>query len=394
MAGRTARFGFNRFGGEQSGTISDDGQKYTSLDRDRMDHLFAMIERHDHRVASPVVDLEAPELTLLYSGELEAGVEYFYRFSIVDATGAESPASEEISVATPDVLELPGSVDVHVAEGVAGSLPPDTYYYAVTALRGEEETPLGGSGVMTLMAPEAAVRVGLPDYGDAEAFRIWRMGSREPGYTKVGVVSSPDEEFIDDGSVPADPCSCDPGNMPPSYNTGIASYAVEVALPESVDLTGAESWRLYRTTIGGVYGATSLVEEVVDTEDEWDEDAPLTRSYTDDGSSELDAGAPIDDFPDINFKPFTFEHSRDLPDPEDYPQYYPIISRGVLYANIDGDWEAIGGGGGDSAPTGAPVFTSPNGSRWIQSVDDNGDVVMVPTEFPGPPTSPQGVTIV
>lgn len=41
-----------------------------------------------------------------------------------------------------------------------------------------------------------------------------------------------------------------------------------------------------------------------------------------------------------------------------------------------------------------PVFTSADGSRWIQSVSDAGELVLTPTDFPGPPAAPVDVEVI
>ena len=41
---QTARFKFNKFGGSEEGTLSDNGQKYSSLDRDTLEKLAAAVK--------------------------------------------------------------------------------------------------------------------------------------------------------------------------------------------------------------------------------------------------------------------------------------------------------------------------------------------------------------
>lgn len=390
MAGTTPRFGFNFFGAGTPGTISDNGQKYTSLDRLLMDRLLASVEGHHHRYVPPTSGLTAAPATTLVStgGQLSAGYTYYYKISVVDLEGNESIASPEAAQGTPTPLQPPAMPGLSSDPDTVGVLLPGYYYYALTGLRGTEESTIGPAAMVSLVAGENAIKVDLPTFGAADSLRIWRMGSADAGFTRIGLVSAGTTEFIDDGSTPADPCACDPGVAPPPFNTGISNYAVDIELPGTVDVDQIQSWKIYRSNYAGIYGAGSLVHEVVERTDEWDITSPLVTVWTDTGLG-LSVGQPLSTDKNMRFQPFAFDavpEGDGLPDISLYPLNYPILYNGQLYANLDGVWTLLGGGGGGGGM--APVLTSPLGERFLLSVDELGGLVTTPTVFPGPPTPP------
>lgn len=395
MAGRTARFRFNKFGGGVPGTIGDDASKFTSLDRDLMDSLFAQIESHDHKFRLPHSDLtNEPSLVLEPgAGDLDAGVTYYYCYSLVDAFGVETMPSPMAEITLPDLLEVPDPPVAYVDEGNSeGNLEPGLYYYVVTALRDQEESVISDVETLTLSPEYGAITIELPEYGEADGFRIWRMRHTDPGYTPVGVVNVPTAVFVDDGSVEADPCACDPENMPPtSFNRGMSDYAVEVSLPSGLSLDGFTGWRLYRTTIQGAaeWPTASLVHQIVEREDEYDPESPLLRSYLDTGEA-LSPGRPQEIIESMQLVPFTFDTKAELPNPAPYPAGYPLLVGRKLYVKVGSAWELVAGGGAGGM---GQILTAPDGGRWVMSVDSSGNVVTTPTAFPGPPTPPQNVQI-
>jgi hypothetical protein len=392
MAGTTPRFGFNFFGAGTPGTITDNGQKYTSLDRLLLDRLLASVETHHHRYVPPTSGLAtAPTTTLITTGgQLSAGYTYYYKVAVVDLEGNESIASPEAAQGTPTPLQPPAMPGLSsMPEESAGVLTPGYYYYALTALRGTEESVIGPAAMVNLVVGETAVLLDLPTYGAAHSFRVWRMGSQDAGFTRIGIVDTPGDIFVDDGSTPADPCACDPGVAPPAFNTGISNYAIDVELPVSVDVTKIRSWKIYRSNYAGIYGAGSLVHEVVERTDEWDMTSPLVTVWTDTGLG-LQVGQPLNSDKNMRFQPFIFDHVSEegdpLPDPAAYPEFYPFIYEGKLYAKIGTDWTLVGGGGGGGGMS--PILTNINGDRFMLSVDATGALVTTQTYFPGPPAPP------
>ena len=396
----TARFRFSKFGGTAGGSMTDDGMKFSLADRDMLDRLLQQVEQNDYLHHPQALSaLPAPSATLGSAGVLAAGETYYYRYALVDEAGYETLASGEVAVTTPDILPAPDAPGAYVDELTAGALPAGVYYYALTGLRGDEQSVLGELVAVSVDAV-SAVTLDMPSYGDAESFRVWRMGASDPGWTAVAIVDAPDTSFVDDGSVPPDPCACDPENLPPmSFNEGIASYSVTVALPEGVSLDGVSAWRLYRSTSSGAYPTEALVHHVIETVDEWDEESDLVSTWVDAGADPI-AGTPLDFDANLRPRAFAFDTRLELPPVDGFPQSYPIVVGSTLYVRRDDTWLPLtgggGGGGGDAEPTPPrpPVLTSPDGSRFILTVANDGSLVTQPTVFPGAPTPPENLVVV
>lgn len=392
MSGLTRRFRLNKFGAGISGTISDDGQKFSSKDRDTIDLLLEQTELHDHHVrpveGAPLAGLSA--FLQPSGGSLRAGANYCYRYSLVDAQGFETVAAPEVVVVTPALLPAPVAPGLYVAPAFAAGALVGIYYYALTALRGAEESTLGAAAATSISSPDGAITLDLPAYGDADGFRVWRMGANDAAYTKIAVVNAPAGTFLDAGTVLADPCAGDPSNAPPAFNTGASAYSVVLTLPIGVSLTGKSAWRIYRTTIAGVYPVNSLVHQVVETVDEWDPTSALIRIWTDTGS-QLRPGAPADYDANMRFTPFALDSAAALPNPAGYPESYPFCVGDTLYLRVNGAWAPVGGK--PLELPGALIYTSLDGARWALRVANNGTVSAVATIFPGAPTPPQNVMV-
>lgn len=361
MAGQTPRFGFNFFGGDTAGTFSDDADKFTGDDRLALDRILTAIEGHNHRVTEELVPpSEDLDLDVDSGGALDAGLTYYYVVAFVNGDGLETAAGPESSLALPDVLPIPGEAQAETGTG-AGTLHAGTYYYALTGLRGDEETPLSNPVAVTVLADEHIVTLTLPDLGDATSFQIWRMSDSDSGYTRIGTSSN--ATFVDDGSVPAGIYG-DPANVPPTSNAGIDAYSITITLTgdDLINVTKAVSWRIYRSEVSGAYGAASLVHEVVEHIDDLDPDSALMTTWIDDGDAQL-TGSPKLISSEVHVAPFTFdsvEGADPLPDATGYPQNYPIVDgAGLLNLNRTGVWTPISGSTG---PTGATGPAGPSGA--------------------------------
>lgn len=394
MSQRTARFGLNYYGGGTSGSALDDGEKYTSTDRLLLDRILAAIEVHDyHRAAGTVAGMtllqpEQPLASVGTGGSLMSGQRYFYRVSFVDVHGLESLASAEVVATMPGLIPRP--VTPTLGENQTGVLKPGLYYYALTALSdastAPEESTLSPAASITILEGGGGVLVYSPPLETGVALHaVWRLGPFESGYTRIGTTA--ETTFTDDGAVTANPCACEPESMPPLATSGSPRYAVAVALNANDQAKVSASdrqvarWRLYRAQTPGGYTARSLVQELTAEPDQ-----PLPNSFLDIGDA-LAVGNPANSDQRLSLQTFTFDTADELPDASLYPQFYPFLVGETLYAKIDTSWVALGGGGGASAP----VFTSPNGSRWRQQVGDDGTISMVATIEPGPPTAPLSV---
>lgn len=359
MSGTTPRFGLNWFDGDsQPGTLSDDGQKYTGDDRLLLDRLLSAIENHDHSDPdstdpSPTPDAVGLSLTS-GSGALEAGKAYFYRVSFVDRQGTETPASDEASIDTPDKLPAPAAPSATTDPG--GTLPAGLYFYALTAVRGIEETPLGEPVSVTVLVGEGQVTLTPPSLGDASAFYVWRMNDADGQWTRFSSTIS-FGDFVDDGSSTPTP------RNPPSVNTGTSNYSVSVALsyPDQATVQNFAGWKIYRTTTSGTYGGNSLVEKVTTRTVDSDPTSPLVTSFLDVGDALLPGSPPpINQGTKMRFVKQRLAIVTELPtDLSAYPQGFPLIlvdgSTLKFYVLHGTDWELVGGGGSSAFPISATL---------------------------------------
>ncbi len=380
----TRNFGLNYFGGTTPGGLDEDGGKFTGQDRiaiDRMLKALATSSRHRH-TSDTITDPATPTATLGTDGGLPGGVTYAYCVTFVDADGLESLPSQEVVVSTPDVLEEPDEPFLAEAEG-GGSLAAGLYYYALTAIRGEEESVQGGQTSITLDLDASGVVLTLPaPPAGATSFQIWRMNAADVGWTRIAVVGATEgSTYTDTGTVPANTDADDPAQQPPLTNLGVAIYNVQIELdPADIAVVTAPgsriaAWNIYRTETPTAYPAASLVHHVVDRNDPLDTgdpSLPLITSYSDDGDILLDGVPPLAST-QMQIAPYVFDHVDSLPDHTQYPLWYPLVYANQLYVKTASGWLNVGGGGGGSGEV--VMFT-----QDTQSTDWS-----IPHSFPYPP---------
>jgi hypothetical protein len=376
MAGQTPRFNLNFFGGDTQGSLDDDDDKYTSEDRLTLDRVLTAFENHDHHLTSTMAGpISAPSVLLGTAGQLAAGETYYYVISFVNSAGLETVAGDEVSVDTPDLLEAPDAPQGATDDTGLGALFSGQYYYALSGLRGAEESPLGLSTAVTLLTDEHQVTLTLPALDDATSFQVWRMKDDDPGWTRIGTTTS--STFLDAGTVAAGLYG-DPANEVPLISEGINNYSVTITLTgaDVAAVQDSAGWRIYRTDTSGVYSATSLVHEVVERVDEFDSTSDLLTSWIDEGDAQL-TGSPNTTSTQLEIPPYTFESAATLPATTAYPQNYPIIqdSDTTLYVNRSGTWTAIGGGGGGGSMRGSAFFGAWDDPTSITPGYLAGDVV-------------------
>jgi hypothetical protein len=303
VAAQTPDFGLNYFGPGVPGSLTDDGSKFTLGDRLLISRILKALEAHHHEggdklaapVGSPAVALDT------LSGQLPGGANIYYRVSYVDQFGLETAASSEVVQATPVPLGSPVAPTLAAAElGVltGPGLATDDYSYGLTAISGDQETPLGEVATLSLDGTLPTVVVTFPEpQGGQDSWGVWRMASHDAGWTKVETVAITELDFTDDGTTPPNPCACDPTDAPPTENLTASTNMITVSVPDpalvGADPSAVKRWRLYRTYTSGSYASSSLVAEVVTTVNE-DGTGGLVTSYDDDGTEALSLGQPLE----------------------------------------------------------------------------------------------------
>ena len=415
MSSKTPYFGLDYFGPGVSGSITDDGGKYTLGDRLFIDRILRSLTLHDH--AGDDVQLLDPSGTPgtsldTTSGQIPGGLNVFYRVSYIDKYGLETAASPEVVVATPAPLAVPDFPSLAAAAISDSDTNPglgvDTFLYALTATAGAQETPLGLAAEIDLDGSLTTVVVSYPAVQDSQdGWSIWRKGSHDPGFTRIGTGALDDVDFTDDGATAADPDAADPANSPPTTNLTNSVSAITVGVPDpdllEDDATPVLRWRLYRSYSSGSYAASSLVAEI-NTAINPDGTGGIVTEYDDDGSVALQPGQPLDvsqtTVPATKLRFIIVATADLLPDPTLLPQGYPaLVGSGASIAlyviSTDQMWHEVaggggGGGGGDGSLETYIYFSSvPGGHNYEVYVDDSGELVtqLLLPGAPGIPTS-------
>ncbi len=288
---RTEHYGFNKIG-PGSGSLSDDGSKFTELDRDTIDTLIynSYVHTHDGSNAETLPDLDPATLVELAGGSLPAGTPVYYTYTIVAPSGLETEGATVVSATTPTAVASPAAASL-VFDNVGGVLTPGQYFYAITAYTGttnSETTPSPDRATLTVPPGTSTnqITVTLPALpAGATGFNIYR---RKPGgvnynhiFTTVGGGGS---EVVDNG------IQEDPNRLMPTSNTTSVGIGYTVTLPFATTLLpSGYSWKLYRTFANGNW-ARSLLHHVVE------ETAPasgiIVDFYDDSGTVATSTGEP------------------------------------------------------------------------------------------------------
>lgn len=292
----TDHFGFTRVSvGE---TMTKNGYAVLDTDRLRLDGLLYALENHRHdgsvRLDGPSV---APTGVVSTSGgSLPSGQTLYYAVSYVDQWGLETAPSPEVSVVTGSAISRPTApVLTHYDSG--GTLACGRYAYQITyanASGGETDgsltanitTPGTCTGVSRIRLTFAAAPAGAP------AIKIYRAKPGQQQYYYLDTVQAV-TEYYDDGATAEDPTV-----VVPRLNNTATFNRVTVTIPGGAIPDDVISWKIYRATSPGSYGAFSLVHNVVEGLTDWDDTGsslqlgrPLTRSSTIGGSPQITTDA-------------------------------------------------------------------------------------------------------
>ena len=284
----TPNFGLARVGAGES--LAKHGNQALDADRVTLDALLHALEMHTHDAAPRLADPEelSPVLTTGTSGgQLPGGTTFYYTVSLIDRWGLETASCTEVSVTTPQALAVDGAPGLSTYSG-GGSLGTGQYSYVYTyvSTTGGETTPSRASSVRVLAGSTNRVEVDIPDLpSGAYQAKVYRSKDGQSQFFLVGIHDGVADYFTDTGA------SIDYTTVAPRTNTtgGTNTVTISVAGWASTWWEDAFGWRIYRALAPGEYGPTSLVHEVVETEDE--DTAVLRKTWVDDGD-ELESGTP------------------------------------------------------------------------------------------------------
>lgn len=269
-----------------------------TVDNTVVDAVLAALEVHDHGGGDRLRNPSGAASTVLnpVDGTLPGSSTYVYRYALVDRYGFETMGSPEITQSTPAVLAAPAVPQAVSAPG--GLLAPGIYFVYLSAMSGAEQTSLSAPTTINLISGEGTIVVSRPTTipTAVTGFNVWRQGPGEVAPTRIGSLALTDVNYTDAGDVPADDCACDPAKLPPAFNrtNSTNSITVSLSLADAALVQQAASpvlrWRLYRSTTSGGFTATSLLHQVVETDD----NGYLLTAWTDDGTASLTSGTPLE----------------------------------------------------------------------------------------------------
>lgn len=294
--GQTERFGFETFGGDQGGDISDRGYKFSIRDRQIIDAVLRALEVHEHDGGVALVDpVGAPVITLDQDdlGQLPAGTDLFYRVSFIDIFGLETAASDEYTIRTPDALVEPMAPALAAETGAGTISRTGTYQYAISVRNDAgQETMVGLSSSVRVRTGHNQVRIFLPVLPDGGVgYNVYRLSPNESEFLLIAETELLDEEWLDTG-LPADTTRPLPAANLTGMNNVVHVQAPDLDVDDHLP-AGVAAWRIYRTFESGNYEDAALVHEVTEREDELDINSPLLVLWDDTGEETFD-GVPLE----------------------------------------------------------------------------------------------------
>lgn len=264
MAAHTDRWGLSILGPGDS--IQDDGYKFADADRRLMDRLLTYAtETHHHTGDVGTDNTPASGLNLILDatgGSMLAGNRYYYRYTVVDATGNESAPSPIQSIGMPLEVTAPQAPSPVPIIGT-GALLPGTYSYVCSAYKdvNTNETKAVNSAAIrvTGSSPNNSVQLTLPDLPPgASGLNVYRKKPNGFHYLYLASVAAPahGDLWLDDGNVEDD---CD--RTLPAVNRTSSENMVTLAYPGATPaIPDGWSWRIYRTTNPNDWSRSYLTE--------------------------------------------------------------------------------------------------------------------------------------
>lgn len=197
---------------DEDESILDDSGAFIGRDRtiiDRLLELGAKTHRHTglDGLGNPVQPLAASAIAS--GGTLPGDVSFSVGYTNEDADRGETLISPVITLSTPPQIERPLAAPDGVADYSAGSLPADTYYYAISWVDAEGgETPVGPALTIERSHgyPNGRVNLsGLTNGMVAAGASGWRLYRAIGGGDFMYLATGTGDTYTDDGSVSVQP---------------------------------------------------------------------------------------------------------------------------------------------------------------------------------------------
>lgn len=294
MADLTSHYGLTTLGPNESFGVN--GYAFVDKNIDRLDYIGYMgAEGHHHDGAGPALDDPAVPLqvTLLPGeGNIPGGRTVRYKFTWVDAQGAETAASPEITLNTPAQVATPGTPSITQLPS-GGTLLAGNYFYVLTAYTSATtlETIPGARAYTTIISGTTnRIQLTLPTLPNgALGFNLYR---RSPGSTRFQYLASidmdvatPPSTYIDDGGTEED-CN----RTVPQRNNTSSSNGVLISLPGATPVVPDDcTWKIYRTYTSGDWDSSLMHWSVEETSEG---SGIIITSYTDVGAATTQGTPP------------------------------------------------------------------------------------------------------
>jgi hypothetical protein len=259
MAEKTTFAGLTRLAPTDS--LSEDNFAFQDTDRLILDQLLrvgAVTHIHDGHaaLADPT---EAPTIAAADTGgTIPAEQTIYAAYSLVDAQGGETLATDVVMVTTQPGLAVPDDSPTLAADTTAGTLLAGSYSYAVTVTDGSGgESGLGPTATIVIPAGSATNQIDVSGLAQivtdngGTGYRLWRsVNGGEWTLINTGTTDT----VTDDGSLCPD---C--GVTPPDGTTNLTNgtNAVTITIPAITD-PAAISYRVYASQ-DPLLGSPSLV---------------------------------------------------------------------------------------------------------------------------------------
>lgn len=242
------------------------GGTFTGSDRltiDRALELGVLTHRHDAR--DPLDNPTAPFLgasAVASGGTIDAGEAFGVGYTLEDDQSGETLLGPTITLSTQSPLDPPLATPVASASYDTGSLPVDTYYYAISHVDGEGGETAVGPAVGAEREPGYAnahiTLTGLSGELAAASAAGWRLyravGGGDLNYLASGAVDS----YDDDGSASA---NCDFTPLADDQNTTNGNSSLLIALPSAGAPVSDSSFINLYISPDGTFVGDSLIEQ-------------------------------------------------------------------------------------------------------------------------------------
>lgn len=246
---------------EPGESIFEDGASFTLRNPEIIDALLRIGATTHHHDAHDALADPTTEITATFDaagGQLPSDAPFYAGFTALDSYGGETKMGPVLAATTPPAAADVPTGPTLTVDLTAGALPPNTYYYVLTATNPSGETAASDPVAAVIPADATTARVlftGLMDAATAAGGTGWRL-YRSTNGGQLGLLGQDvTQTFTDDGQ----PC-VDPQLTPPVFNTTGGSVLAHLTVPAAALPAGATRYRIYASPTA-TFDDPSLVGE-------------------------------------------------------------------------------------------------------------------------------------